>query len=189
MANNIVKSFDIFPYAVDKHDNIWKYTEAGYFIKVSPWKSGEDRRVNRFEIENLIKNGKLVQYSTKSNVFEKLNKRWDNTIYQWIHDGILYQVELQNKNGEDFFKAPVHKFIHKYKDASGNYREYFNEYRIVFYNGNIYWANSYHYWPQVILWKFESIDKEPNRNLNSYQRWTKGYHVRPIWNTNKQEYI
>ena len=51
MENHQVKSFNIFPYAKDKHDNVWKYIPAkDHFIKISPWKDGEDRRVNCFQI-------------------------------------------------------------------------------------------------------------------------------------------
>jgi len=189
MAQCIVKTFDIFPYVVDKHDNIWKYTNAGYFLKVSPWESGKDRRVNRFEIEELIKKGKLIQYTAKPKLFEKLNKRWDNATHDWMHNDDIFQVALPNKNGKDFYKAPLHKFSHKYKDAQGITHEYFSEYRIVFFNGNIYWATPYHYWPQVQLYEFLSEDKEPEQKLNDYFRWTKGYHLRPIYSSKRGTYI
>ena len=189
MAQFIVKSFDIFPFVVDKHDNIWKYTNKGYFLKVSPWESGEDRRVNCYQIEEKIKSGKLTQYSAKDKLFEKLNKRWDNATYEWTYNGDVFQVDLPNKNGEDFYKAPIHKFSHFYEDLQGNKHEYFSTYRIVFFNGNIYWATPYHYWPQVQLYKFISEDKEPEIQLNSYFRWVKGYHLRPIYSCNNQKYI
>lgn len=189
MAQFIVKSFDVYPYVIDKHYNIWKYTDRGYFLKVSPWENGEDRRVNKCHIEELIKRGKLTQCSAKSTLFEKLNKKWDECGREWEHNGEHFCVDIQGNNGNDFYKAPIHKFPHTYKGIDGNKHTYCSEYRIVFFNGNIYWATPHHYWPQVQLYKFESVDKEPETKINSYFRWTNGYHLRPIYSVNRGEYI
>lgn len=189
MAQFIVKSFDIFPYVVDKHDNIWKITEKGHFLKMTPWEDGEDRRVNRYQIEELIKAGKLTQYSAKPKLFEKLNKRWANISFEWIHDGKRFSVDVVDKYHPNFYKAPEHKFPHFYKDLKGEKHIYYSSYRIVFYNGNIYWATPYHYWPQVQLYEFESPDKEPVIKLESYFRWAQGRYLRPIYSYSEGNYI
>lgn len=185
----MIKDFKKFPYVCDKHNNIWKYTDDGHFLKVSPWNNGEDRRINRFEIEKLIEEGKLTQYTAKSQLFEKLNKRWDDVTSSWTYNGDTFEVFTLGSDGRDFYKAPLHKFSHTYTLQNGKTVEYFSEYRIVFFNGNIYWATPYHYWPQVQLYHFVSENEEPLTHLNTYFRWVKGYHLRPIWSTNKQEYI
>lgn len=189
MKDIIVKSFDYFPFVADKHNNIWKHTKEGHFLKITPWESGEDRRVNVFQIESLIKSGKLTQYSAKSKIFEMLNKRWDEITWSWEYNGDRFDVDLQSKNGNDFYKAPVHNFRHTYKDQTGKEHEWFSSYRIVFYNGNIYWATPYHYWPQVQLYKFVSVDQEPNSSLDGWFRWVKGNHLRPVYSVNRGEYI
>jgi len=85
-----LKKFDFFEYVVDKHNNVWKYIKSkDHFIKVTPWKDGEDRRMNRFQIENLINIGKLVQMKGKPRVYEIINERWDNDERSWEYNGML----------------------------------------------------------------------------------------------------
>ena len=187
MEKNIIKSFDKFLYVKDKHDNVWKYIpNKDHFIKISPWKDREDRRVNRFQIEQKIIKGELVQYSNKQGIKEIINKRWDETDVDWQHGDDHFFVNKRT-NDDDYFKAKEHKFRQTYKDRNGVEHEYFNSYRLVFYNGQLYWSHPYHYWPQVVLWEFESEDKEPD--VKSEMRWTKGYHLRPIWSEKHQDYI
>ena len=119
MENYQVKSFDIFPYVKDKHDNVWKYIPAkDHFIKISPWKDGEDRRVNRFQIEQKINKGELEQYSNKQGIKQIINERWDKEDREWDFNGDHFIVSPR-MNDNDFYKAKVHKFIHTYK-CDGN---------------------------------------------------------------------
>ena len=188
MENYQVKSFDIFPYVKDKHDNVWKYISAkDHFIKISPWKDGEDRRVNRFQIEQKINKGELVQYSNKQGIKQIINERWDKEDREWDFNGDHFVVSPR-MNDNDFYKAKVHKFIHTYKDQNGEEHEYSNNYRIVFFNGKIVWANPWHYWPQGQIYTFKAEDIEPDMMHSGYQ-WTKGYHLRPIYSCKRQEYI
>ena len=70
-----IKSFDFFEYVVDKYNNIWKYVKSkDHFIKVTPGEKGEDRRINRFEIERLIESGELVQMKGKPKHIKSLMK-------------------------------------------------------------------------------------------------------------------
>lgn len=183
-----IKDFNKFIYVKDKHDNVWKYIPSkDHFLKISPWKNGEDRRINRYLIEKLITNGKLVQYTKRSGIREIINKRWDNVDFEWDYNGDHFIVDALRSNDDIFFKAKIHKFPQTYKDRNGKETTYYNEYRLVFYNGHLVWATPLHYWPQVILWTFESEDKEPS--IKSDMRWVNGKHLRPIYSVKNGDYI
>ena len=108
-----MRNFEFFPFVVDKHNNVWKYVKAkDHFIKVTPWEPGEDRRVNRFEIEKLIIKNELTQMKNKPAVHEIINSRWDNIYYEWEYMGVKYTVE-DCKHSLPIGRAPVHPFEHK----------------------------------------------------------------------------
>jgi len=182
-----MKHFDFFPFVVDKHNNVWKYVKAkDHFIKVTPWEPGEDRRVNRFEIEKLIQKNELTQMKNKAAVHEIINKRWADVYYEWEYMGVKFTVE-DRKHSQSIFKAPIHQFEHKYKDATGKEHVYYDKgWRIGFHNGQIVWVNPYHYSPQVVVAPFESADKAPDYNYNN---WTNEKHIRPIYSHKTGDFI
>ena len=106
------KLINVFEYVVDKHNNVWKYIKSkDHFIKVTPWQKGEDRRINRFEIENLIESGKLIQMKGKPQIYAIINEKWDNDERTWEHDGMLFTVG-KNFKANQAFDAPLHKVVH-----------------------------------------------------------------------------
>ena len=180
-----MKDFNKFPFVVDKHNNVWKYVKAkDHFIKVTPWEPGEDRRVNRFEIEKLINKNELTQMKNKSAVNEIINNRWREVDYSWEYKGRTYYVDPFHST-KDCMKAPQHAFRHTYKDASEKEPEYFSKYRLGFHNGHIVWFNPYHYFPQLCIWPFEDINKEPK----GYNSWGNANSVRPIYEASTGNYI
>jgi hypothetical protein len=91
--------------------------------------------------------------------------------------GVKFTVE-DCKHSQSIFKAPIHQFEHKYKDANGKVHTWIEKgWRIGFNNGKIVWVNYYHYAPRIVISPFESIDKEPHDNFS----WTTDKHVRPIY--------
>lgn len=181
----MIKSFDSYPFVVDKHNNVWKYIETkDHFLKVTPWETDEDRRVNRFEIENLISHNKLVQMKNRAKVHEIINNKWKDFEFSWNYNGDTY-VASPNSTYNDAMKAPEHSFTHTYKDQHGIKHSYDSKYRLGFYKGNLIWFNPYHYFPQVCIWNFEKIDKEPK----GYNSWTKISHIRPIWSYHTTGYL
>ena len=174
----MIKNFEKFPFVKDKHNNVWKYVKTkDHFIKVTPWKSGEDRRINRFEIEKRILSNTLIQMTNKPVIHKIINDRWRDEDFSWNYNGNTFYVD-QFHSYNDCMKAPIHKFKHKYKDKDGNWREYFNEYRIGFHNGDLVWFNPYHYFPQLCIWIFEDIKKEPK----GWHSWGNAKSIRPIYN-------
>lgn len=179
-----MKNFEFFPFVVDKHNNVWKYIKSkDHFIKLTPWKQGEDRRVNRFEIEKLIIKNALTQMKNKPDVHEIINNRWREVDFSWVFRGRTYYVD-SFKSYNDCMKAPQHIFRHTYKDTNGKEHEYFSKYRLGFHNGKIVWFNPYHYFPQLYIWAFEDINKEPE----GYNSWANAKSIRPIYN-DKHEII
>ena len=179
------KLINVFEYVVDKHNNIWKYIKSkDHFIKVTPWQKGEDRRINRFEIENLIKSGKLTQMKGKPQIYAIINEKWDNDERTWEHDGMLFAVGKNFKENQAF-DAPLHKFVHSYKTQDGATHEYTNDYRIGYFNGNLVWWTCLHYYPRTYIWGFEDLDKEPT----GFGSWTNIKHIKPIYNLSLGNYI
>ena len=138
-----IKSFDFFEYVVDKYNNIlnniWKYVKSkDHFIKVTPWEKEEDRRINRFEIERLIESGELVQMKGKPQTYKIINEKWDNDERTWEYNDMMFTVGKNTKENQAF-DAPLHKFVHSYKTQDGTTREYTNDYRIGYFNGNLVW--------------------------------------------------
>ena len=121
------------------YNNIWKYVKSkDHFIKVTPWKKEEDRRINRFEIERLIESGELVQMKGKPQTYKIINEKWDNDERTWKYNDMMFTVGKNTKENQAF-DAPLHKFVHSYKTQDGTTREYTNDYRIGYFNGNLVW--------------------------------------------------
>lgn len=168
-------SFDFFQYVIDKHNNVWKYVKGkDHFIKVTPWESNEDRRVNRFEIEKLINEGKLTQMKAKPKLFEIINKRWQDDQRSWEFNGQIFQTNIYHKD-DDCMKAPLHVFTEPYED----------KYRIAYHNGKLVWFTCYHYYPQALIFDFVSVDQRPTDQV----MWTKVTHLKPVYNATKNQYI
>ena len=58
----------------------------------------------------------------------------------------------------------------------------------MWHQGHIYWAVHYHYYPRVMLYRFESIDKEPI-SLSNFVKWTNASHCRAIINLASKEIV
>lgn len=180
-----LKEFDFFEYVVDKHNNVWRYIKSkDHFIKVTPWDNGEDRRMNRSEIERFIESGELIQMKGKPRVYEIINERWDNDVRSWEYNGMHFEAGKNSKENQAF-DAPFHKFLHSYKDQDGKTVEYTHDYRIGYFNGKIIWWSCYHYYPRTYILPFESLDKEPS----GFGSWTNIKHIKPIYNLSTGNYI
>lgn len=183
----MIYDFEFWPYVCDEYNNVFRYSPKGYFLKVTPWNKSEDRRYSIDEIKKNIENGNLKQYKAKSKIHEIINSRWkDERIFEWEYNGMKFKACVFEKE-RDYSKIPLHSFKHTYKDINGNEHSYENKYRIVFFNGKIYWSHCYHYYPQTILIPFESLDKEPGYTEKTH--WTNVKNVRAIFNKNTKEFI
>lgn len=130
--------------------------------------------------ESDFSSDKLIKIN-KNKALRLINEYWDSCIRTWTFNGKEYS------NGDTYEKAEFHEFIHTYKDKLGKEQSYTNSYKLVWHQGHIYWATHYHYYPRVLLYNFESIDKEPK--LKSFVKWTNAIHCRAIVNLTSKEIV
>ena len=159
---------DIYCYNPDKN----------YYLKVTGWESGEDRRVYKFEIDS----SKLVHLKPEK-AYAMINKAWNSGVRTWIHDGKTYSNE--GEFPRDFGQIPIHAFKHTYVDINGNTKIYYEQYRLVWHQGHIFWCKVYHYFPQLILFRFNGID---GVGKEIFAKWTNVKNCRPIKNS-KGEFV
>lgn len=176
---NQIRDFRICKYIKDKKNHYWKYRPNRMdFIKVTPWKPGEDRRLTLDEVRNGIRNGKYIQDQIAlKNARTKINEIWMNTPFEWDYDGDHFMVDVVKSKKSEYYKAPIHNL-----NKSG----WYSDWRLGFVNGQIYWVNEYHYSPRCIIIPFQGYDKYPDYTLS---RWCHIRQIRPIWSVNKRAYI
>lgn len=156
---------DIYCYNPDKK----------YYLKVTNWNSGEDRRV--YEIDS----SKLIRLKPEK-AYAMISKAWNSGIRTWIHDGETYSNE--GEFPRDFGKVPFHTFKHTYTAANGTTQSYHEKYKLVWHQGHIFWCEVYYY-PQLMLSRFNGLDKADKK---IFAKWTNVKNCRPIRNS-KGEFI
>ena len=82
-----------------------------YFLKISPWKDGEDRRV----IEKDLGEYKLIQYNVACMI---INSQFRKAKEEWTHHGkefVAYPISGQDEEERTYFlqSLPSHKVILK----------------------------------------------------------------------------
>lgn len=166
-------------YILTSDNHIYKWVEnKEYYLKMTPWEDGEDRRVSPNDI------GEYTRISFSS-AMTKLNLIWNSGVFTWRFNGDNYMVYPNIKpslDGESFnplHKAPTHDFPNEWTDRDGERRISHDYYRICFYQGKIYWAKNSHYYPQIMLLKFEGMDVPPD--WRKHVKWANFKHCRPIF--------
>lgn len=158
-------------------NNVFKYLEnKKYYLMMTGWDKlkNKDRRYSKSDFES----GKLVKIN-KNEALRLINEYWDSGIRIWSFNGNEYS------NGDSYENAKFHKFVHTYKTKSGEEHSYSYEYKLVWHQGHLYWAIHYHYYPRVLLYKFESINEEPK----NFVKWTDASHCRAIINLTSREIV
>lgn len=177
-----VKPFEKFPYVCDKHDNVWKYSlSLKHFLKVTPWEKDEDRRVNAFEVEKWIEYGKVTQYTAKPKIFKIINRRWDNVTWSWEFDGDTY-TSPEKENCIPWEQIPWHEFLEENNDYKWK-----SKYKLVHYQGHLYWSTPHTYFPRLVLYEFKCEGCPPkNKDM---KRWSHIKHCMPVWSEKEQKWI
>lgn len=155
---------------IDKNCNVYKTTtHPSMLLKLSPWKTREDRRLFNFE-QNLHNFNSI----TSNKALELINYQFDNRSTEWIYNGELYVVfESTNDNNTTLleFLPPSHNFNNR-----GDFSYY-----LCHHNGKIYWAlRSGNYFPRTPLYKFIDINQEPNL-MTDFIKWTHAKHCKTIF--------
>jgi len=189
MEKNNIKKFSKFLFIKDAEDNVWKYIlSKKHFLKVSRWEMNENRILSEEDAKNGIIQGYFTQYANKPFIHHIINQKWNNDNYEWNYNNehfIVYKDDIYNSY---LRKAKTHIFKHTYSSSSGESTEYDAKYKIVFFNGKLYWtyADPMHYWPQIQLSPFENIDIEPGFDI---WFWTSAKYIRPIYSKKYNCYI
>ena len=185
-----MKQFDVrkYAYVKDKHDNVYKnLNKKGHYLKITPWIDGEDRRINVFEIESLVKSGKLTAIE-RTDALCAANKRWHTDERSWEFNGQTFCVEaIDGKDTEKALKAPMHTFVTKYKGADGKDHSFDRRYRIGMLKGDMVWWEGTGNFPQVCVYRFISIDEEPK--FDNGFCYVNARHIKPIMNKYTRKYI
>lgn len=164
-----------YKFVKDDNNHIWEFRESHQdFLKITPWKKDEDRRKTVDEIDTLIRNKKVIPFNSMKKAKKIANWWWNNIgDVSWEYEGKHY-IAKEKSCIHNFFSLPYHKFG-------------FYDYRIVFYDGQIVWANPYHYYPRCVIFKFEGIDKTPKTNI--WWQFTSIKNLHPIWCVETKSYI
>lgn len=174
MSNKKEKTYKYF---INKNNEIYK-TCRNYLIKISPWKSGEDRRLFRFE------QGGLKEIK-KRDAIELSNRLWDLDERVWQFGNNYYKVfnsvetNFSYTLNNDSLNWTKHKFEHTGKGFDGKDYVYYHFYYLCMYKGKLYWA-AFHYYPRVTLYKFSDINTEPS--YDDFAQWSSAKHCKLIYN-------
>ena len=151
--------------------NIYEYyKENGYFLKITGWEIGEDRRIykDKINVENLVRikpeKAKFI-----------INEHWNSGTRTWIHNNVKYSNK--GELPKDFYKIPDHTFT--YKSKSNDNIIYLGSYKLVWHQGHLFWCRTYSYWPRVMLFKFDDINK---LDKEVFVKWTNIKNCRPVTN-------
>lgn len=167
-----------------KHRKYFKNIETGHiykesgdnfgyqYLKMTPWEDGEDRRTNINELKRLEIEGKVVKIPFQK-AREELNAVWNSTDRFWTYNGKRYRT-LADSN---FHETVVHRFPRTWRDMNGNEHTSYNVYRIVMFQGKLYWAIISSRYTMEQLYHFEGMDVEPK----SFALWTSSKNLRTVY--------
>lgn len=181
-------------YLIDKDGVVYCHNaKSPYFLKMTHWKSGDDRRIPFNDLMNKMSNNKdtLIKEIRGEKANRIVNEYWDKVCVRWEYDGVPYKVlprddyeHEKGYNGNDYISlkdVPRHKF---YDSLIKNSDTYF----LAWYQGHLFWVDAaHHYFPQVILYKFKDINIAPS--WKDGMMWTNVNHIKPILNLNTQKFI
>ena len=149
----------ISKYIKTNEGHIYKMTSNNdIFIKVSPYKRCEDRRIETNTLMEMINDNKASPLKVNKALAE-INQLWRNYQEKWVYCGYVYKTTLEPFS---FKKAKEHKFVHHYVDWLGREQTYTNTYYVCMHHGRICWVRHTQYSPRLHLYKFTNIDTEPD---------------------------
>lgn len=175
---NQVKDFAKYPFVMEaktksfQKRKIYRYStnkELFYLVTPMSFDESESKVKTIDEISSLIRDGKMIQYTKSNNIFEKINKAWENWSDEWIHEGKHFSVTSIS----DIRDAPWH---HGPMAAM----------KIGYYHGELVWVTGFHYMPRVCYCKFNSIYEKPSWE---YVGYTNIRNIKPVYCEETNSYI
>jgi hypothetical protein len=158
-------------------NSIYKETKnSNIFLKVTPWKNGEDRRLTANYLARLKKQNMAVNMPF-SKAREELNTVWNNHSAEWTFNGKEYKVKANDTF--NFTKDASHIKVYKWTNCRGEEHTYTEDYFLCYYQGKVYWTHCSQYYPQMFLYR--ATDDIENENFNNGGQWTSIKNIRPIY--------
>lgn len=163
---------DIAKYVEDVSGNIYKMLDT-HFLKLSPWKENEDRRIVEIDSNNYH----IIAYNNACMI---INKQFDETKETWVHKGKNYIANVLNINTKDeieehSFKIkllPDHRIT---LDDEGE-----SELKLVKHKGKMYY----------ILIINEKLPRVKAYNLfGKFCQWVGIQHCKPVFCETDNRYI
>jgi hypothetical protein len=158
-------------YIRDGRGQIYKVMPT-YFLKMSPWEDGEDRRVNIIENDE-------YEVITYQNACMIVNKQFDDKVERWRFHGQNYIANSigSNKNIEEYSylisTLPSHQISIPSKDGN-------MELKLIRHKGKMYY----------ILIVDEYLPRVQAFNLfGEFCQWIGIDHVKPIFSLDDKKYI
>lgn len=175
------------------NDYILTYTGEVYkqlpshFLKISPWKDGEDRRV--FEIEN--DNYRVITYKNACMI---VNKQFTNTKEEWEYNGKKYVADPISMTDINQYTSllkllPNHSIIKQSKELLNNIgdnslsiqsNDGLSELKLVKYKGKVYY-----------IWIVnENLPRVRAYNaFGEFLQWCNIKHCKPIYNETDKRFV
>lgn len=170
-----VKNFEEYPYVREEKSYsfqkraIYKYSPASQlFYLVTPTNDKFNKVKTLDEISTLIRQHKVVQYKKTPNIYQAINKAWENWDEDWEYEGCFYSTNSHAPISD----APRHEVQRTIC-------------RIGYYHGRMVWVymkpDSH-----VRYCNFISIDVAPDWSTGG---WTNKRNIHPIFNNVTNKYI
>ena len=174
-------------YVQDSKGEVYKITPS-HFLKMSPWKDGEDRRV----VETDMGEYKMITYKNACMI---VNSQFDNTTEEWDHKGKHYIASaVANKNPIEhsylLSTLPSHNIVLKNSegllDVIGNHTvsimsdDGSQELKMIKHKGKIYYILIINeYLPRVRAYNV----------FGEFCQWIGIDHCKPIFNATDMKYM
>ena len=173
---NQIKNFEQYPFIREAKTQsfqkleIYKYNPASQlFFLATPTLLKTPKVLCLDEAKTLILKGKFVQYKKSSNIYEKINKSWENWSEDWEYNGQHFSANSIS----DIRDAPWH---HGPMATM----------KIGYYHGKLVWVTGFQYMPRVCYCKFESIYEKPSWEHVGY---TNIRNIKPVYCEETNSYI
>lgn len=170
-----IRDFEQYPFVREEKSYsfqkraIYRYSSfTKLFHLVTPNYGKQNTIMSVDEITALIRYHKMIQYKKSQNIYQAINRAWENWDEDWEWNGTYYSANSSN----NIVDAPLHD-VHKIY------------YRIGYYHGRIVWV---YVEPdgKARYCKFIDINTPPDWCKGG---WTNQRNIHPIFNNSTNQYI
>lgn len=188
IMKRLSKSSDIF--LKEKNKDIYYKYKSGheYFLIMNPLKKGKDKRVPFDKMVKRFNDGK-VNFINKNTALMEVSRIYSDYSTDWEFDGRKFKV-MSRKYYEDngvlknyLNDLPLHEFV----DINSSV-PIISKFKLVWFQGHLYWIKIWHYYPKVCLYKFRNVNEPPNLGKD-FVLWTHVKNIKPIIDCETNKFI